>query len=108
MLKKSFTKDELLKLKKYPRLIAYKIPYAVIHRAYKRYLKNIEDYILYNGYPPFWFRKDNTTFCNAVKTYIMAKKDNHKFKFGTMGYTNIEIVKVSGINKFIDKNVNEL
>jgi hypothetical protein len=108
MMKKIFTKDELLKYKKYDRLLAYNIPYAVINRAYNRYLENIEDYILYRGYPSEWFKKDSITFCRAVKSYIIARKENHKFKFGTMGYTSIEIIKVSGISKYIDHNIDQM
>lgn len=108
MLKKIFTKDELLKYKKYDRLISYNIPYAVINRAYNRYLKNIGDYILYKGYPSEWFRKDSITFCRSVRLYIEARKQNHSFKFGTMGYSNMEIIKASGIDKYIDQNIDRL
>jgi len=103
MLKKIFTKEQLLILKKYNRLLGYNIPYNVINRAYKRYIKNVSEYILMRGYPLYWFGKDECTFCNAVKIYINAKENNHKFEFGTFGYTNIEIAKISGIDKYLDR-----
>lgn len=108
MMKKIFTKDELLKYKKYDRLIAYNIPYSVINRAYKRYLKNIEEYILHRGYPSEWFNKDSISFCRAVKLYIEVRKQNHTFKFGTMGYSDMEIVKASEIDKYIDQNIDKM
>ena len=103
MLKKIFTKDQLLILKKYDRLLAYNIPYDVINRAYKRYIKNVDEYILMRGYPSYWFGKDECIFCNAVKIYINSKEYNHTFEFGTFGYTNIEIVKISGIDKYLKR-----
>jgi hypothetical protein len=103
MLKNTFTKQELLTLKKYPRLLSYNIPYSVINRAYKKYIANIDDYIFINKYPKHWFSKDIVSFCNAVKMYIVSKQENHEYKFGTTGYTNIEKVIVSGLDKYLDK-----
>ena len=102
MLKNTFTKQELLTLKKYPRLLSYNIPYNIINRAYERYIANIDDYVLINGYPKHWFSKDVVSFCNAVKTYIVYKQENYDYKFGTTGYTNIEKVKVSGLDKYLN------
>lgn len=101
MLKKEFTKDQLLMIKKYPRLLAYNIPYAILNRAYERYLKNIDEYILNNRYPSYWFSRDRDSFCIAVKTYIISKQEGYVYQFGTRGYTNIEIVKLSGLDKYI-------
>ncbi|MDD4779139.1 MAG: hypothetical protein PHT02_00850 [Tissierellia bacterium] len=101
-MRRIFTKDQLLVYKKYSRLLSYNIPYDIINRAYKRYLKNIDEYIEKNGYPEYWFSKNKVTFCNAVKIYIVTKEDNHIFKFGSRGYTQIEIVKVSGIDKYLE------
>lgn len=103
MLKNTFTKQELLTLKKYPRLLSYSIPYDIINRAYKRYIANIDDYVFTRGYPKHWFSKDVVSFCNAVKTYIVYKQDNYECKFGTTGYTNIEKVKVSGLDKYLNR-----
>jgi hypothetical protein len=101
MLKKIFTKDQLLVWKKYNRLLAYDIPYAVINRAYHRYVKNIDDYASINGYSRHWFSKDINRFCNAVKVYIESKKEGYEYRFGTRGYINMEIVKVSEIDKIL-------
>lgn len=103
MLKKIFTKEELLTMRKYPRLLAYKIPYDIVNRAYNRYIKNIDDYILKNGYPLYWFGKNRDVFSCAVRLYIESKKNNYTFDFGTRGYIQIEIVKVSGLDKYLDE-----
>jgi hypothetical protein len=105
-LKRIFTKQELLKLRKYKRLMAYDIPYDVINRAYNRYLKNINFerfiYVDSNRYPQWWFGKDRDTFCNAVKLYIECKKANYPtFKYKTIGDTKMAIVKLSGLNKLL-------
>ena len=103
MLKKIFTKEELLVMKKYPRLLAYKIPYDIVNRAYNRYIKSIDDYILRKGYSSYWFGKNKDVFTCAVRLYIVSKKDNYTFDFGTRGYTQIEMVQVSGLNKYLDE-----
>jgi hypothetical protein len=102
-MRRNFTKDQLLVFKKYSRLFSYNIPYDIINRAYKRYLLSIDEYIKENRYPEYWFSKDKVSFCNAVKTYIVTKEEKHEFEFGTRGFTNIEKVKVSGIDKYLDK-----
>lgn len=100
-LKKMFTKEQLLFIKKFQQLLAYNLSYPMVIRAYKRYVKNIDDYILMNGYPLYWFRKDKRTFAYAVKLYIEAKKADYTYKVGTRGYVQMEIVKVSGLDKYI-------
>jgi len=102
-LKKVYSKNELLLLRKYPYLVVNNPSYEILNRAYKRYIKNIDDYVLLNGYPSHWFSKSRRTFCNAVKTYIEAKKAGYTYDNGTNGYIWIEIVKVSGFNKYLDE-----
>jgi hypothetical protein len=101
MLKRTFTKDQLLVMKKYNQLLAYNIPYILLNRGYNRYLKNIGDFILKQRYPPYWFPKDRKSFCYAVKLYIEAQKEKYDYRPGTTGYTKIEMVKVSGLNKYL-------
>ena len=72
--KKMFTKEQLLFIKKFPHLYLYNLPYPMVIRAYRRYIKNIDNYILVNDYPSYWFGKNKRTFANAVKLYIDAKK----------------------------------
>lgn len=106
MLKNHFTKDQMLINKKYPRLlgiaIEHNIPYATINRAYKRYLSRRDDYILINRYPNWWFRTDKDAFCHAVHVYAVAKEYGKEYNFGTRGFVNVEIVKLSGLDKFIN------
>jgi hypothetical protein len=101
LLKKIFTKEELLKFKKYNRLLGYNIPYDLINRSYQRYLKNIDGYIALNHYPKYWFGKNRDIFCNAVKFYIEAKLMDFTPQFGTRGFVNLEIVKVSKIEQWL-------
>lgn len=103
MLKKLFAKDQLLIMNKFPSLLAYDIPYPIIKRAYNRYLKNIDNYLLVKGYPSYWFSKDKRIFGYTVKLYIESKKISHEYKFGSRGYTQIEIVKLSGLDKYLDQ-----
>src|SRR5690554_2660481 len=103
MLKEVFTKDQLLVLKRYSRLLSCNIPYAIINRAYKRYLSKVDDYVLINWHPKHWFSKDRDVFCNAVRTYIASKEKDYQYKFGTRGYVSVEIVKLSGLDKYLDK-----
>lgn len=103
MLKETFTKDQLLVLKRYNRLLACDIPYAVINRAYKRYLSKVDEYVLINEYPNHWFSKSKDVFCNAVRTYIMSQEVNHKYAFGARGYVQVEIVRLSEIDKYLDR-----
>lgn len=106
MLKRRFTKNELLIMKKYPKLFTmcaykYKIPYAVLNRAYTRYLRKVDDYILISRYPNWWFSKNKDTFCCAVHNYIAAKEHGKEYDFGTRGFVNVEMVKLSRLDKFI-------
>lgn len=101
MLRKTFSKDELKMYKKFRWIMTYNIPYAMMVRAYRRYLKNIEQYIIEKGYPSYWFSKDKRTFSNAVKLYIESNFNNYIYSEGTRGYTQIEIVKVSWLDKYL-------
>lgn len=85
MLKKIFSKDELLMYKKFPWVMAYNIPYDLMIRAYRRYLKNIDEYINTKGYPSYWFSKDRRTFSNAVRLFIESKIHNYIYSEGTRG-----------------------
>lgn len=107
MRKKYFTKQELLILKKYPRLIYYGIPYNVINRAYCRYLRNLNSYLMDYNYPEHWFSKDRMMFCIAIKTYIESKKENHIYNLCTRGWTAVEITKLSGLDKYLDDYIIE-
>ena len=102
MRKKYFTKQELLILKKYPRLIYYGIPYSVINRAYLRYLRNLNNYLINYNYPKHWFSKDRMMFCIDIKTYIESKKENHTYNLYTRGWTALEVTKLSGLDKYIE------
>lgn len=101
-----FTKQQLLILKKYSRLLAYDIPYDIINRAYNRYLKNLDEYLLINNYPKYWFNKDKDSFCTSIITYMALKKENHKCNLFTRGWTAVEVTKLSGLDKYIDKYIN--
>lgn len=108
-LRKIFSKQELLVYKKYPRLIGYKIPYELINRAYKNYLKNIDKLIKEHQYPSYWFfGRDRDKFSLAIKTYIVSTKDQYHYQIGTRGYTNIQIAKISGLDKYIDENIDRM
>jgi len=100
--KECFTKQQILILKKYPKLIAYDIPYDIINRAYNRYLKNLDEYLLINNYPKHWFSKDKDSFCNSIKTYMVLKEESYECNLYTRGWTANEIVKLSGIDKYIE------
>lgn len=104
MRKKYFTKQELLVLKKYPGLIYYNIPYNIINRAYYRYLRNLDDYLINYNYPKHWFSKDRMMFCTAIMTYIASKKENYTYNLYTRGWTAVEITKLSGLDKYLDEN----
>lgn len=99
--KKFFTKQEILTMNKYPHLLAYDIPYDVINRAYKRYIKSLNKYLSKNDYPRYWFKKDKREFSIAIKTYIESKQNNHIFKPYTRGWVAIEIAKLSKIDKYL-------
>lgn len=101
-LKKMFTKEQLLFIKKFQQLLAYDLSYPIVIRAYKRYIKNIDNYILMNGYPLYWFSKNKRTFACAVKLYIEAKKAGYTYNYGTRGYVQQEIVKVSELDKYLN------
>ncbi len=103
LMKKHFTKDQLLILKKYNRLLILDIPYAVINRAYKRYVKNIDEFIFKTQYPKHWFSTNKDTFCVAIKSYIVAKDEGYEFKLHTRGWTNKIIAELSGIDKYLNK-----
>jgi len=104
MIKKHFTKDEQLLLKKYPRLMSCGISYPVVNRAYKRYLSRLDEYMVMHKYPKWWFSKDKDAFCNAVYLYICAKESRDggvEYIFGTRGFAQVEMVKLSGLDKFL-------
>lgn len=108
-LRKLFNKQQLLVYKKYPRLMGYNIPYELINRAYKRYLKNIDKLIEEHQYPSYWFfGRDRDKFSLAIKTYIVSTKDQYHYQTGIRGYTNMQIAKISGLDKYIDKNLNQM
>ena len=102
MRKKYFTKQELLILKKYPRLIYYGIPYSVINRGYKRYIERLEDYLFEYVYPNYWFPKNKDSFSLAIRTYIESKKERYIYNLYTRGWTAIEVIKLSGLDKYLD------
>jgi hypothetical protein len=103
--KDCFTKQQLLILKKYSRLLSYDMPYDIINRGYGRYLRNLNDYLMVNNYPKHWFCKDKDSFCNSIRTYIVLKEENHECNLYTRGWTANEITKLSGLDKYIDKHV---
>lgn len=102
-LKKHFTKDQLLILKKYNRLLTLDISYAVINRAYKRYIKNIDEFILKTQYPKYWFSTNRDMFCIAIRSYIAANEEGYEFKPHTRGWTNKIIAELSEIDKYLNK-----
>lgn len=102
MQNKYFTKQEILILKNYRYLLVYDLPYDVINRGYKRYVERLDDYIFEYRYPKHWFSKNKESFSLAVKTYIESKKENYIFNLYTRGWTAIEVVKLSGLDKYIE------
>ena len=108
---KTFSKQDLLFIKKYPRLFGIcslnNVTYDFINRCYNRYHKilNDETYMTnleYNGYERWWFGNDKDTFQTAIHTYISNRMNGVKYYFKkyTHGDVSFQIAKMSGFEKY--------
>lgn len=107
---KHFSKEELLFIEKYPRLLGictkYNIPFKEIDKAHKQYLSNIDIFLKLNSlYPDWWLGKDRNSFTLAVYNYFISKEHGKEYTFGTRGHISDTIVKLSELDKYIDENV---
>jgi hypothetical protein len=107
----TFSKQDLLFIKKYPRLFTScslnHIPYDLVNRCYKRYIKllNDESYMMnleYNGYERWWFGNDKDRFQTAISIYISNRMNGVKycFKKYTRGDVSFQIARMCGFEKY--------
>jgi len=116
---KTFTKQDLLFIKKFPRLFAIcnlnNISYAFVNRCFKRYKTMISDEyymsnLQANGYKRYWFGNDKDTFQTAISVYISNRMNGVKYYFKryTHGDVSFQIAKMSEFEKYFkleDKHI---
>ena len=108
----TFTKQDLLFIKKYPRLFTMcslnDLSYDFVNRCYKRYKTTIDDdrymnNLELNGYKRWWFGSDKETFEIAIRIYLANYLDgmSRYLKRYTRGDVSLKIAEMSGFKKYM-------